>query len=198
MLQVEIGTEVLIFKSHENLLGEFADGALQSRRISMINVDGYALARHLGGYPPVVYTEKDDSLGVETCEMNLDEAQNNSLQYRVVPKQCSVDFLPYRIRQSCFTHASLEDSCIMITAEFWSGSHWGGVRRFWFWEYLRRTQGHFIYGKVCLGIAYTGPYERAFNDDDERDVIGKRQMWWRTSSWRVSVISLRYVIELVF
>ena len=47
-MQVEIVTEVLIFGPHEDSLGKFTDGALEGRRISMINVDVYALARHLG------------------------------------------------------------------------------------------------------------------------------------------------------
>jgi hypothetical protein len=38
--------------------------------------------------------------------------------------------------------------------------------------------------RFAWGIAYTGPYEKSFIEENERDVTGKKQMWWRTSSWR--------------
>lgn len=44
---------------------------------------------------------------------------------------------------------------------------------------------HVLYAaKLAWGIAYTGPYERAFSNDTVRKVNGQRQMSWRTSSWR--------------
>lgn len=135
-------------------------------------------------YPPLADTEKDDLLWEETCETDLEEAQTNTFQYRVVPNNAAlVPFL------TGFAKAAL---------------HMPRLRTFALWsplsfrldpddeEYRDLDFGsvsnipkHVLYAaKLAWGIAYTGPYERAFSNNTERDLNHQGQMSWRTSSWR--------------
>lgn len=135
-------------------------------------------------YPPVVYTEKDDSLGIETCEMDLEEAQVNTVQYRVVPNDATlVPFL------TGFAKAAVHMPHLRTFA-LWSPLSFNLPRtdegyEDLDYESLSNVPEDILYtARFAWGIAYTGPYEKSFVDDNERDVTGKRQMWWRTSSWR--------------
>lgn len=135
-------------------------------------------------YPPVVYTEKDELLGDETCEMDLEEAQNNALQYRVVPN--NVTLVPFL---TGFANAAL---CMprLRTFALWSPLRFNLGRtdeayESFDFESISNVPKDILYmARFAWGIAYTGPYEKSFIEENERDVTGKKQMWWRTSSWR--------------
>lgn len=139
-------------------------------------------------YPPLADTEQDDLIWNETCEMRVDEASLYGLRYRVAPNDATL--VPF------------------LTGFAKSAAHMPRLRTFALWSPLTfnikpEDEGHEdfdfesvsrSYSRSCLdlyptdrfswGIAYTGPCEKAFDNDTEKDASGQRQMWWRTGSWR--------------
>lgn len=135
-------------------------------------------------YPPVVHTENDDLLDLETCEMDLDEARNNALQYRVVPNNAALIPFLTEFAKATLHMPRLRTFALWSSLSFDLGRTDKAYENFDFESISNLPKDIQRMAEFAWGIAYTGPYERAFNGDNERDVIGKRQVWWRTSSWR--------------
>jgi hypothetical protein len=135
-------------------------------------------------YPPVVYTEKDDLLEYETDNVDLDEAQNNALQYRVVPNNAALIPFLTGFAKATLHMPRLRTFALWSPLSFDLGRTDKAYENLDFERISNEPKDIQRMAEFAWGIAYTGPYERVFNDDNERDVIGKRQMWWRTSSWR--------------
>jgi hypothetical protein len=135
-------------------------------------------------YPPLVFSEKDDLLWDETCETDLVEAQNNDFQYRVVPNNATLVPLLTGFAKATGHMPRLRTFALWSPLSFNLSPTDEAYKEFDFESVSNMPKENLYNAKLAWGIAYTGPYERAFDDDYERDVNGKRKMWWRTSSWR--------------
>ena len=135
-------------------------------------------------YPPLVFSEKDDLLWWETCEMDLLEAQCNDFQYRVVPNNATLVPLLTGFAKATGHMPRLRTFALWSPLRFGLSPTDEAYEDFDF-ESISDVPKDILYtARFAWGIAYTGPYEKSFIDDHKRDVTGKRHMWWRTSSWR--------------
>lgn len=135
-------------------------------------------------YPPLADTEKDDLLWEETCETDLEEAQTNTFQYRVVPNNSVlVPFLTGFAKAAAYM-PRLRTFALWSPLSFRLDPDEEDYRDFDF-ESVSNIPKHVLYAaKLAWGIAYTGPFERVFSNDTGESINGQRQMSWRTSSWR--------------
>ncbi|KAF9699754.1 hypothetical protein EKO04_002673 [Ascochyta lentis] len=134
-------------------------------------------------YPPLADTEQDDSLWEETCETDLEEAQTNFFQYRVVPNDAALVPFLTGFAKAAVHMPRLRTFALWSPLSFRLNPDDEEYQDFDF-ESVSNIPKHVLYAaRLAWGIAYTGPYERAFSNDTET-INGQRQMSWRTGSWR--------------
>jgi len=135
-------------------------------------------------YPPLADTEEDDLLWEDTCEIDLEEAQNNSFQYRVVPNNAALVPFLTGFAKAAAHMPRLRTFALWSPLSFRLDPDDEEYRDFDF-ESVSNIPKDVLYAtKLAWGVVYTGPQERGFSDDAERKSNDQRQMLWRTGSWR--------------
>ncbi|KAF2625658.1 hypothetical protein BU25DRAFT_300726, partial [Macroventuria anomochaeta] len=135
-------------------------------------------------YPPLIDTEKDDALWEETCEMDLEEAQTGSLQFRVVPNDAKIVPFLTAFAKAVAQMPRLKTFALWSPLTFSLDPDDGAYKDFDF-ATVSSIPKHVLYAaKLAWGIAYTNPHERPFPDNSQADFSIQRRMWWRTGTWR--------------